>query len=121
MEAVLDSNFVISCMKQKIDFMEELEALGFRVVLPREVFQELKDLRLKLPLEDKNAIDIALKLISSGKIKKQTLGKGTVDEGLIALGKKGAYIATLDSAIKRSVPNRIVIKNSKKGLEVERN
>jgi|SRR3989338_8101081 len=121
MEAILDSSFMISCIRQKIDFISELEALGFKVILPREVFQELKDLRLKVNLQDRSAIDIALGLSESKKIKKQTLGKGTVDEGLISLGKRGAYIATLDSAIKRIVPNRIVIKSSRNALEVERN
>ncbi len=121
MEVVLDSNFMISCIKQKIDFIAKLEELGFRIILPREVFQELKDLRLKVPLADKNAIELALKLVSSKKLKKQTLGKGSVDAGLIALGKKGAYIATLDAAIKRVIPNKIFIKDSKKGLEIERN
>lgn len=120
MEAILDSNFIISCIKKKIDFLSQLEAMGFRICLPKEVFQELKDIRLNVPHSDKEAIEIALQMFSNKKIKKMSLGKGSVDSGLIAAGKKGAYIATLDSLIKHIVPNKILIKDSTKGLEVER-
>ena len=42
--------------------------MGFKIILPRGVFQELKDLRLKVQHSDKSAIDIALKLFESKKI-----------------------------------------------------
>ena len=51
MEAVLDTNFIVSCVKKKIDFISELENLGFKIVLPKEIFQELKDLRFKFLLK----------------------------------------------------------------------
>ncbi len=120
MEVLLDSNFIISCVKRKINYINELESLGFKVVLPKEIFQELKDLRLKVPHDDRVAIDLALKKFNSEKIKKIKLGNKNVDKGLIQLGKKGAYIATLDSAIKRSVPNKVVISDAKNSLVVER-
>ncbi|MEK6825441.1 MAG: hypothetical protein AABY00_01510 [Nanoarchaeota archaeon] len=120
MEALLDSNFIISCVKKKIDFLSELEDQGFKVVLPREVFQELKDLRFKVKHDERVAIDSAFDIFSHRKIKKTTLGQTTVDKGLIAKGKRGAYIATLDAAIKREVPNRIVILDAKNSIVVER-
>jgi hypothetical protein len=43
-----------------------------------------------------------------------------VDEGLIAKGKQGAYIATLDSGIRRVVPGRIGIANAQNSLEITR-
>ena len=120
MEAVLDSSFIISCIKKKIPFFEQLKEKGFKIVLPREVEQELKDLRFNVAHEERTAIDLALELFISQKIKKMTLGKRTVDEGLINLGKKGAYIATLDVAIKRSIPNCIFILDAQKSIGIER-
>ncbi len=120
MEAILDSSFIVSCMKKKIDFLSELEEQGFRVLLPREVFQELKDLRLKVKHDERAAIDAAFDLFNLRKVKKMTLGHEVVDRGLIAKGRKGAYIATLDKVIKREVPNRVVILEAKNALGVER-
>ncbi len=120
MEVLLDSNFIISCMKKKIDFISQLEEIGFKIILPREVYQELKDLRLKLAHDDRIAVDAALKLIESRKVRKVGFGKGKIDEHLIRKGKEGYYIATLDAAIKRVIPNRVVISNASNKIMVER-
>ena len=120
MEAILDSSFIISCMKKKVDFISQLEDQGFRVMLPREVFQELKDLRFKVRHAERAAIDAAFDLFILRNVKKMTLGHKIVDRGLIAKGKSGAYIATLDAAIKREVPNRIVLVDSQNSIGVER-
>lgn len=121
MEVILDSNFIISCMKRGIDFVSELEEKGFKIVIPREVLQELRDLRQKVNREEKVSIDLALKLIENGKVKKVGLGTGKIDYQLIKKGQEGVYIGTLDAAIKRVIPNKIVISNSKNALIVERN
>ena len=121
MEALLDTNFIISCILKKIDFVAELESMGFKTFLPREVFQELKDLKKdKMSREDKGAIELALKLFSLKKVKKMTLGHNIVDDALIEKGKKGFYIATLDNLIKRQVPNRIIIDSARRCLKIER-
>lgn len=120
MEVVLDSSFIISCIKKKIDFVSELEILGFKVALPREVLQELKDLRLKSKHDDRVAIDLALQMFENRKIRKLTMSGGKVDDKLIEIGRQGAYIATLDAYIKRSVPNRVVISTAGNKLAVER-
>lgn len=116
----MDSNFIISCVKRKIDFVSELELLGLKTLLPREVVQELKDLRLNSKHDDRVAINVALEMFGNTKLKKIKLGTGKVDEKLIDMGKKGAYIASLDAYIKRSVPNRVVISNSANKLIIER-
>ena len=122
MEVILDTNFIISCIMKKIDFLSQLEEKGFKVVVPLEVLQELKGLRLssKASHEERIAIDVALEMAASKRIKSITLGEGKVDDALIEKGKKGIYIATLDSGIKRNVPNKIVIFNAKKEVGVER-
>jgi len=122
MEVILDTNFIISCIRKRIDFIGELGDLGFRIAVPREVLQELKDLKRdgKMSHDGRVAIDVAFELLQGRGVKKMKVGGRTVDEGLITKGREGAYIATLDSAVKREVPNRVVISNSKKGIIIER-
>lgn len=122
MEAILDTNFIVSCVIKRIDFLEELQNLGFKTVLPREVLQELKDLKKdeKASRAERTAVDVAFEMLEQQKLKKIKLGGRTVDEGLIKKGRGGAYIATLDRVIKRSVPNRVVIDSAKNGLAIER-
>src|SRR3989338_7459578 len=116
MEVLLDTNFIISCLVKRIDFLGELEEKGFRVKVPREVLEEMKDLKNsgKVSHEERTMIDVALEMLGNKKIKKMKLGSGKVDEKLIEMGKKGVYIATLDNGIKREIPNKIIINNSRK-------
>lgn len=120
MEVLLDSSFIVSCLKKNIDFLTQLEEQGFTVKLPHEVFEELKDLRLKSPRAEREAIDIALTLFQTKSIKKIKLGKMRVDDGLIEKGKQGAYIATLDREIKRAVPHVVVLFDAEKRVGPER-
>lgn len=121
MEVILDTNFIISCVKRKIDFISRLREEGFKIKIPKEVIEELKDLRFDVYHDDRVAIDVALELLeNSDDITKIKLGHKKVDESLIEMGKKGAYIASLDRAIKHTVPNRIVISDSKNDIMIER-
>src|SRR3989344_2828152 len=122
MEAILDTNFIISCLMKKIDFLSELDALGFKPIVPREVLQEMKDLRIsnKTSRLEKEAINLALEIVEKEKIRKMSLGQGVVDDALISRGKAGIFIATLDRGIKNKVPNRIVISGAQKKLQIER-
>jgi rRNA-processing protein FCF1 len=121
MKVLLDTSFIVSCIKKRIDFISQLEAQGFRVVVPREVMQELKDFKTRTKShENRSAVDVALELFEKHGIEKMALGKNIVDDALIAKGKEGMFIATLDNGIKRSVPNRVVIFDSTKSVGAER-
>jgi rRNA-processing protein FCF1 len=122
MEVLLDTNFIISCLRKRIDFLEELSGLGFKSKVPREVLQELKDIKMmkKTGRETRSTIDVAFQILDERNVKKVKVGGRTVDEGLIAKGKTGTYIATLDNGIKREIPNKIVIDSAKNLLKVER-
>jgi len=115
MEVILDSSFIISCIRKRIDFLSQLEEQGFRIKVPREVLQEMKDLRKnsRTSHDDRIAIDVAFRMIERRKVKKMTFGSGRVDDYLIEKGNEGRYIATLDAGIKNKIPNKIVIFGSK--------
>ena len=119
MEVIVDTNFIISCVRKNIDFLSQLEDQGFEVRVPREVMDELKDLRFRRGQEDRFAIDLALQMFEKKKVKKIKLGHRRVDEGLIAKGKQGIHIATLDREIRRNIPNAIIIYSAQKSVGVE--
>ena len=120
MEAILDSSFILSSIKSKIDFVAALEEKGFTVKVPKEVLLELKDLRQKVSHDERVAIDLGLELMEKSGVKKMVLGKNKVDLGLISRGKTGSYIATLDNAIRREIPNAITLSSTKKDILIER-
>ena len=64
MQVLLDSSFIISCVRERIDFLAQLAEQGFTPVVPREVLQEMKDLRVsnRVSHDDRAAIDIAFEL-----------------------------------------------------------
>ncbi|MEK6893208.1 MAG: hypothetical protein AABX07_03310 [Nanoarchaeota archaeon] len=119
MEVLLDSNFIIACVKEKIDFITQLEEQGFKVSLPLEVYQELKDLKYKVSQADREAIKIAFEIFEKIGIKKTKLGNDAVDRELIKKGKQGCFIATLDAAIKKEIPNKVIIFTSQKRIGIE--
>ena len=120
MEVLLDTSFIVSCIRKGIDFLTQLEEQGFKSVVPREVLQELKDLRKKSSTssEDRIAIDVAFEMFQQRGIKKVKVGGKNVDSGLIAKGKSGFFVATLDGEIKRKVHKKIVIFDSKKTVGI---
>ena len=122
MEVLLDTNFIISCILKRIDFISQLEEKGFKIVVPKEVIEELKDLRFRKGQshEERIAIDAAFEMFQHNKLKKMGLGGRSIDEALIKKGKEGIYIATLDNLIKKQVPNKIVIHSATGKIIVER-
>ena len=85
--------------------MEQLEGQGFRIEVPREVLQEMKDLKKKSKTshEVRVAIYVALEMVERRKVKKTSMGEGRVDDWLIKRGNEGFYIATLDAGIKNKI------------------
>jgi len=98
-QIILDTNFVLTCIKQKIDFFEEL--VGNQILIPEQVLSELA--RLKTPNSG-----LALKLLEKNKFKKINLEKGkTTDNKIINYAREnpGIIVATLDREIKNKIKN----------------
>ncbi len=112
-QTILDSSFIVMCIKQKIDFFEDLKLRGFQIIIPKQVIAEIK--RLK----NKNA-ELALKILQKNKFKTVDLGKGHVDKLIIRFAEKNkdAVIATLDREIKSKTKNHKLVIRSKNKLEL---
>jgi len=110
MKAILDTNFILTCVKQKVDFFKFLEENGIIAVIPEEVIGELK----KLP-----NTELALKILEGEKFETISIGNH-VDKGIIELARKDEklIIATLDKKLKEKFRNRKLVVKGKKQLEI---
>ena len=120
-KVILDSNFILTCIKQKIDFFEEIKFMGIKVLIPKQVIKEIKEIiNSKKKLHFKEDAKLALKLLEKNSFKKVDLNTKKVDKGLINFSKenKNVIMATLDKEIKNKIKNPKLIIREKKRLEV---
>jgi rRNA-processing protein FCF1 len=108
---ILDTSFILSCIRNKIDFLEELNFLGFQPIILKKILQEIKNSKTK-------EAKIALELLK--KIKTLDLGKNHADKQIINYLAKNPQIlvATLDKEILNSINNKKVIIRRKNNLEI---
>lgn len=114
-QVLLDTNFILTCVKQKIDFFEEIQFKGLEILIPKQVITELEGLS-KQNLRAK----LALKILKTNKFTTIDLKSKNVDQGIIFYSKANprTIIATLDEEIKKkSKSHKLAILNKKK-LEV---
>jgi len=114
-QALLDTSFIMTCIKQKIDFFTYLEEEGFQVLIPTQVITELEGLA-----NSQSSAKSALKILLEKSFIKIDLKSNNVDNGIITYANKNSktIIATLDREIKHSVRNKKLIIKDKKMLEI---
>lgn len=112
-QAILDTNFILTCIKQKIDFFEELKLLGIKPIIPKQVIRELQGLK-------KPEVELSIKILNKNKFKEIDIGKGHVDNRIMNYLKEheDTFIATLDREIKKRTINSKIIIKEKKRLEI---
>ena len=108
--ALLDTNFILSCIKQKIDFFEELYLRGYQIIIPDKVIDELKKLKQTS----------ALKLLEKNNFKEIILTGKNTDNSIINYENKNPdiLIATLDKQLSDKLKNGKIIIRGKKKLEI---
>lgn len=102
---LLDTNFIISCIKKKIDCFEILQDQGLQIIIPKQVIEELEKIYTsKQSITQKNAAHIALKILKRHIQESQIidLKEKIVDKGILTFVKAHPQIkvATLDKALK---------------------
>ena len=123
MKVILDTNFLIYCAKEKLDYIEALRDLlneNYELVVPEQVIKELKKLKgdklKKVSGKDKSAADLALQLLEVNKIKEiKPVGKN-VDEAIVNLAKKDKknIVCTLDREMRHTLGRVILINRGEK-------
>ena len=114
-QILLDTSFLLSCVRNKIDFFEHLQLEGIQILIPKQVLEELKGLS-----KSKRESEIALKIIQKNKPKIIELTGKNTDNSIINFAKKNPeiIIATLDREIKNSIKNKKLVIQRKKKLEL---
>lgn len=126
MEILLDTNFAITCTKQKIDFFSlanEIVEDQISWTIPVEVLEELRKISTQKgeKVEDKKASALFLDMFESSlkdlfNVNLVNLIGPNTDDGIVNYCKKHptAVLATLDKKLKSRVENKILtIKGTK--------
>jgi rRNA-processing protein FCF1 len=126
MKILLDTNFIITCVKQKIDF----PSLGNDIIdkkiewlIPQDVLNELGNLKDKAgtKIQDKNAAKLGFEIIQTIKPRIINLpGKNpNIDIKIVNyIMEKPIVLATLDKDLKSRVTNKILTIRGKNSLEL---
>ncbi|MBS3072653.1 hypothetical protein J4477_02370 [Candidatus Pacearchaeota archaeon] len=108
MEILIDTNFIITCAKNKIDLISQLEDLfpGDKITIPKQVASELKKLlEKKGKVKDKQAIEISLKMLEKSKYFSPDLKTSNVDKGILEYLSKTykSVLGTMDKELKERI------------------
>jgi len=112
MKALLDTSFILSAIRNKIDFIDEAQSLGLQVIVPKQVIVELQGIA-----KSKSEAELALKILK--KVKTIDLKTKNTDAGIIKYSKNHKIvIATLDKDIKKKTKNQKLVIRGKSKLEI---
>jgi len=127
-EVLIDTNFVLNCIENKVDFLERLREMGFNILVPVEIIFELEKIsssQKKLHFREDAGLGIKIlnNSIDENFVKKIKLGieKGEyADEGIVRFLKKNpdVFIATMDKELKKKLNNSRIVLRAKKKLEI---
>ena len=121
LRCLLDTNFLLTCSKQKIDLFEFLNNEGFQILIPKQVLSELEGILIsKKKAKFKDDAALSIKIIEKNNFILIDIEGKTVDKGIInyANKNKDVIIATLDKEIQKKTKNKKLIIKGKKMLEI---
>jgi len=119
MNILLDTNFILECVKNKID-LDDLKIYG-NLFLPIEVYSELQNILLDKRQKEKNKAiaKLALQILDKKNLKTISLEIDKVDDGIINYVRRNdnIIVATLDKELKsrlEGIAKILTIRNKKK-------
>lgn len=118
---ILDTNFILTCIRNKIDFFEEIKLNGAKIIIPNPVIEEIKRIcKTNQSIKFRQEAKIALKILEKNSFQKVNLLGRTVDDGIANFAKtdKKLIVATLDKNLQKKFENQKMIIRGKKKLEV---
>lgn len=111
---ILDTNFILSCIRKKIDFFEEL--IEYKILIPEQVISELKKIsESKKKLRFRDESKLALLLLKKSKFTNIDLKEKYVDKGIRNYLSKhpNVIVATLDKEVQLKTNSRLIIRGNK--------
>jgi len=120
---ILDTNFLIDCLRFKIDFLEEIQDLirePFQIFVLSATLKELEKIS-KLKIKESKYAKLALKLVKEKKfLIIETACKNT-DKAILELANKDSIIATNDKELRNKLRKKgikTIYLRAKKYLEI---
>lgn len=112
-KVLLDTSFILSCVRKKIDFFEEIKNLGIEIIIPLGVIREISCLS-----NSKYEASVALKLLEKNIFSEISLKGGNVDKSIINyVNKNHLIIGSLDNEImEKTKGSKMIIRG--KQLEI---
>ncbi len=120
-QVLLDTSFIVSSVKNKLDFLDEIESMGFGLLIPKQVIGELEGIvRSKQKKHNRDDAQLALKLLGKISFKEIDLGTKKVDFGIKNFAEKnpGVIVATLDRELQNRIKNNKLVIRRKNQLEI---
>lgn len=120
-QVLLDTNFIVSCARQKIDFFHEIPLMGIEILIPEQVFDEVKKLsKSRESATMREEADLALKIMNRNKFTSVKLRRNNVDDAIVefANANPDAIIATIDKELKGRIKNRKMVIKDLKTLQI---
>ncbi|MCK5624840.1 hypothetical protein KAI04_03290 [Candidatus Pacearchaeota archaeon] len=121
-QVILDTNFIMTCVKQKIDFFRDIPNMGLTILIPTQVIEEIKRVANSTKkLKFRDDARLSQVILEKNKFKEIDIRGKYVDKGLIKYAKEHPrlVIATLDKEIKDKLDNSKLIIRGKKKLELQ--
>jgi len=124
MRVLLDTNFLLTCAKQKVDFVSLIaEQIDEKLewIIPEEVLRELNELseRKGMKGKDKEAAKLALMLVEKMGYESIKINNKNVDVGIADFIKgKLIALATLDKGLKKRVDNTLIVISDKRQVQI---
>ncbi len=112
MKIIIDTNFIVTCVKEKIDLFGNLKRIfgAYKLLVGEQVIEELKKLakNKKLKIKERQAADISLGILKRSKIEKVKFDKKLVDAGILTYlkNKENLFVATLDRELKKKIKEK---------------
>ena len=126
MKILLDTNFILTCIKQKIDFSSRANEIinqEIEWIVPQDVLNELDSLknRVGIKIKDRESAELSLQIIENinPKIIKFSDKNPNVDIKIANyIIEKNIVLATLDKKLKSRINNKILTIRGKNNLEL---
>jgi len=118
---VLDTSFILTAIKDRIDFLEEISFLGLTPLLPIQVIRELGQVnKSEKKMKFRDGAQFALRLFEKHPIKEIDIKNTYVDKGIINYAKENpdVVVATMDKELKQKLHNQKLIVRAGKKLEI---
>ncbi len=116
-QIILDTNFLVYCAKEKIDYAEELRMLvtgKYELATPDMVIKELEKIKEKAKkYTDKQSANLALQLLKVNNVK-IFKGDGEYADKAIINASEGNIVATLDLGLTDYLERAIIIRGKRK-------